>query len=113
MVYLKYLIVGGVLLRMVVAGFISPPGRFLSWPMFTRMSIVIPVIRCGQCGSDLNIFSLRAPGAFTIGTSEFGLMIKYLTMSGHDVNGYVDLLWAYGRSVFQVRRGYVDLHGLE
>jgi hypothetical protein len=98
------------LIRMVVAGFLQRPGRFLSWPMFTRMSIVLPRLTLSE-GTAVNIFSVRAPGAYTVGTGELQLMIDYLRDRGLEVTGGGVVMWAGGTSEFRVVTGRVVVDG--
>jgi hypothetical protein len=100
-----------IMIRMVIVGFLRPPGRVLSWPMYSRSScaVVEVTVDAGHGCEPVNVYEIQPLRSTALSTADIQNMTEFLGRDGAqvDVRGYV--LWEAGRSELLWRDGRVDV----
>lgn len=103
---LQLVIVTFIVARMVIVGWLQPPGKILSWPMFTRGVYVLTELRTSD-GEPFDIYALRSEHLAAMSLPEFEAALSFARNTLNlKLNGSALVLHAHGSSKLMV----VDSH---
>jgi hypothetical protein len=96
---------GLLMLRMVVVGFLQPPGRLLSWPMFTRGCYLDVQFQVGERRIDaLELVPSYAPA---LTPADIEMMADYVAERYGPVHGTGRMWFVEGAADIRVEDGHV------
>ncbi|MFE6868825.1 hypothetical protein ACFVFS_19980 [Kitasatospora sp. NPDC057692] len=95
--------------RMVLVGFLQPPGRVLSWPMFSRGCAVVIDLKGKRNGryEEINIFDHLPSGHFSITSTELQWLVDHLSETYEEIQGAGRIFYSEGESEVKVVDGHV------
>ncbi|NSC25397.1 hypothetical protein FM076_31295 [Streptomyces albus subsp. chlorinus] len=104
-----------VLVWMVVAGFLRPPGGILSWPMYTRRSafLVEVALDTGQAARPVDVYRVIPSGDYSMTLTDFELLLEFLQEPDRTVSGSGTVLHEGGATDIRIEAGRVAVPGAE
>ncbi|MFI9387149.1 hypothetical protein [Kutzneria sp. NPDC052558] len=105
----EYAVTALLLIRMTVVGFLQPPGRTFSWPMFTRgceIDIAFEV-ETDHGREQVDLFGLLPAHHPAISTEDLQIVVDYLAQTKGSVTGQGIVLHAAGKDIVKVEAGRV------
>jgi hypothetical protein len=102
-------VTGLLAVRMVVVGFLQPPGRVLSWPMFTRGCATDVRLRGRHGGDweDINLFALLPSHHPAITIPNLQTVVDYLGERYDVVEGGGKVFFGAGTAEVRIIDGHV------